>query len=204
MVSIAELEELVEQVKTAYSQLTIADVKEEADELQERMSRPDFWNDSDRAQTVSKKHAQLLKRIELWDGLLTKAQDNLELFKLGDESLLQEIEQQYTETSAAYESAKRELLFSGPYDDSDVIMSIFAGAGGVDAQDWAEMLLRMYTRFAEAHDLTMTTIDQSSGEEAGIKSVTFQLSGGDYLYGKLKSENGVHRLVRLKIGRAHV
>lgn len=197
MVLIGDLEQLVEQVQSAYAQLGISDIKKEAAGLQDEMNNPDFWSDSDRAQMVSKKHAQLLKRAELWEELVANAQDALELFKLNDASLFADIEKQYTQTARSFEAAKRELLFSGPYDDSDVIMSIFAGAGGVDAQDWAEMLLRMYTRFAESHDLNMSTIDQSSGDEAGIKSVTFQLSGGDFLYGKLKSENGVHRLVRL-------
>ena len=181
MVTVGELEKLIEQVQDAYEQLAIDELKKEADELQAHMNAPDFWNDNDRAQTLSKKHAQYLKRIELWDGLKTKVQDAAELLALGDESLHAEIEQQYNEAAKAYESARRELLFSGPYDNADVIMSIFAGAGGVDAQDWAEMLLRMYTRFAEAHELKMSTIDQSSGDEAGIKSVTFELSGGALL-----------------------
>ena len=96
-----------------------------------------------------------------------------------------------------YEKLKKELRFQGPYDDHDVILGIYAGAGGTDAQDWAQMLLRMYVRWAEAHKLKVTTIDQSAGEEAGIKSATLEITGGSYLYGKLAGEHGVHRLVRL-------
>jgi peptide chain release factor 2 len=89
------------------------------------------------------------------------------------------------------------LRFSGPYDDHDVILSIYAGAGGTDAQDWAQMLLRMYTRWAENAGLKVKTIEQSAGEEAGLKSVTIEITDGDFLYGKLAGEHGVHRLVRL-------
>ena len=197
MVAQSDIEQLVGHVRAAYDQLKIDDLKQESEQLQSQMNSADFWNDNDQAQIVSKKHSMLSRRIALWDGLLGRVQDTLDLYRLEDESLMNEIEQQYNEVQINYESAKRDLMFNGPYDDSDVIMSIFAGAGGVDAQDWAEMLLRMYIRFAEANDLSMITIDQSSGDEAGIKSVTFQLSGGEFLFGKLKSENGVHRLVRL-------
>jgi peptide chain release factor 2 len=116
---------------------------------------------------------------------------------MNDKSLSAEIASQYESINTRYQKARRELQFSGPYDNSDVILSIFSGAGGTDAQDWAQMLLRMYTRYAEAESLNLTTIDISSGDEAGIKSVTVELSGGSFLYGKLKGENGVHRLVRL-------
>jgi peptide chain release factor 2 len=95
-----------------------------------------------------------------------------------------------------FNALKAELKFSGPYDDYDAIISIFAGAGGTDAQDWAQMLLRMYVRWAENTGLSVTTIDESSGDEAGIKSVTLEVTG-DFVYGKLKGEHGVHRLVRL-------
>lgn len=197
MVSLGEIDQIANHIKAAYKQLAIETLKTEAAHLQSQMQQPDFWNDSDQAQAVSKKSSALTKRIELWDGLLHRSAELVELYGLGDESLYEEIEAQYQAIKSEYETAKRELMFNGPYDSSDVIMSIFAGAGGVDAQDWAEMLLRMYTRFAESHELSMQTIDQSSGDEAGIKSATFQLSGGEFLFGKLKSENGVHRLVRL-------
>lgn len=197
MTSIDELTRLLQDIQVAYRQLDIPRTEMEAQTLALEMANSNFWTDTQNAQTVSKRHALLEQRARFWNNLQTQAQDILDLSRLNDESLSDEITQQYEQLSKEFTAARRELLFNGPYDDSDVIMSIFAGAGGVDAQDWAEMLLRMYTRFAEAHKLSMLTIDQSSGEEAGIKSVTFQLSGGEYLFGKLKSENGVHRLVRL-------
>ncbi len=194
---IEDLKKLVEEIAAARKQLQLDVVAHEVSEMSAQMNQPDFWNDTELAQIITKKHASLQKRLDLWEGLLLRAQESVELSQLQDVSLESEIDTQYQAVRAEFELAKRDLLFSGPFDDSYVIMSIFAGAGGVDAQDWAEMLLRMYTRFAEANELSVTTIDQSSGEEAGIKSVTFQLAGGEFLFGKLKSENGVHRLVRL-------
>jgi peptide chain release factor 2 len=96
-----------------------------------------------------------------------------------------------------YKELKKDLRFQGPFDDHQVILSIYAGAGGTDAQDWAQTLLRMYVRWADSQNLKVQTIDQTSGEEAGIKSVTLELAGGSFLYGKLAGEQGVHRLVRL-------
>jgi peptide chain release factor 2 len=100
------------------------------------------------------------------------------------------------EVRERFNALKEELKLSGPYDDHDAILSIYAGAGGTDAQDWAQMLLRMYVRWAEHHDFEIKTVDESVGDEAGIKSVTLEI-GGAFAYGRLKSERGVHRLVRL-------
>ena len=122
--------------------------------------------------------------------------DLLDLLTLGDESLAEDISKQFQNTSAQYSLLKKELLLSGPYDDHDVILSIFAGAGGTDAQDWAQMLLRMYNRWAEQNGMKMQVVNESAGDEAGIKSVELEIIG-PYAFGKLKSEHGVHRLVRL-------
>lgn len=197
MASENDIKKLTEDVDSAYSQLDIRALQKEADALQEQMNATDFWNDNERAQNISKQHASISKRVEFWTQLKGRADELLELLKLDDDSLQTEINEQFVATSKEFATAKRELQFSGPYDNSDVILSIFAGAGGTDAQDWAQMLLRMYTRYGEAEGLSVKTIDESAGEEAGIKSVTIGLSGGSFLYGKLKSENGVHRLVRL-------
>jgi peptide chain release factor 2 len=115
---------------------------------------------------------------------------------LGDASMQVELDAAYNDAAAQLDALKEDLKFAGPYDDHDVIMNIYAGAGGTDAQDWAQMLLRMYVRWAERAGLDVQTIEESAGDEAGIKSVTLQLSG-DFVYGKLKGEHGVHRLVRL-------
>ncbi len=189
--------ELQSAVQKAYEQLSIDDLQKRNDELLEKIQEPNFWSDNETAQKVSKEQSSAEARLSFWNSLKKDANDLVELSELKDESLMGEISSQYQSINTRYQKARRELQFAGPYDDSDVILSIFAGAGGTDAQDWAQMLLRMYTRYAEAEGLNLNTIDISPGEEAGIKSVTIELSGGTFLYGKMKSENGVHRLVRL-------
>ncbi|HMT18410.1 MAG TPA: peptide chain release factor 2 [Candidatus Saccharibacteria bacterium] len=193
----ADLADLKQQINDACDALKIESLKEENASLKQAMLAVDFWSDNERAQTISKKQSALQKRIDFWSDLQTKISDLCELHELGDESLQTEINDQYSEIEKTFQRAKRELQFSGPYDESDVILSIFAGAGGTEAQDWASMLLRMYTRWCEQHDVSVHTIDMSPGEEAGLKTVTLELSGYSFLYGRLQSENGVHRLVRL-------
>lgn len=187
---LAELERSSERIK-------LAELLAEHDKLQKQMQAPDFWADNKTAQEVSKKEAALKKRIEPWQRLKKAASELAELAELDDETMRSEIEQQYSVLEQELSELKKELRFNGPYDDHDVILSIHAGAGGTDAQDWAQMLLRMYIRWAEAHNLEPKTIDQSTGEEAGIKSATIEITGGSFLYGKLAGEHGVHRLVRL-------
>jgi len=189
--------ELQGAVLKAYEQLSVDDLQNQNEDLLKRIQSPDFWSDNDSAQKISKEQSALETRISFWSSLKKDAMDLVELAQLNDESLSSEISNQYKLVNTRYQKARRELQFAGPYDNSDVILSIFAGAGGTDAQDWAQMLLRMYTRWAEAEGLNLSTIEISSGDEAGLKSVTVELSGGTFLYGKLKSENGVHRLVRL-------
>jgi len=189
--------ELQGAVLKAYEQLSVDDLQNQNEDLLKRIQSPDFWSDNDSAQKISKEQSALETRISFWSSLKKDAMDLVELAQLNDESLSSEIANQYKLVNTRYQKARRELQFAGPYDNSDVILSIFAGAGGTDAQDWAQMLLRMYTRWAEAEGLNLSTIEISSGDEAGLKSVTVELSGGTFLYGKLKSENGVHRLVRL-------
>lgn len=192
-----DIKSLRTDVHAAYDKLSIESLKAENDELLQQIGNPDFWSDSESAQKISKQQADLQNRIDFWEGLKKDVDDLFDLNDMQDESLASEIAEQYKSLHQKYSKARRELLFSGAYDKSDVILSIYAGAGGTDAQDWAEMLLRMYTRWAESEGLKINTIDKSSGDEAGIKSVTLEISGGNFLYGKMQSENGVHRLVRL-------
>jgi peptide chain release factor 2 len=192
-----EYTELKQAIQKAYDQLHIPKLELENIELKKQMESPDFWSDTETAQVISKKQSNLEDRITFWNSLLTDSKDLLELAELHDESLSSDIEKQFISITERYQKARRELQFSGPYDSLEVILSIYAGAGGTDAQDWAEMLLRMYTRWAEAEGLKMSTVDKSAGDEAGLKSVTLEITGGSFLYGKLQSENGVHRLVRL-------
>lgn len=165
--------------------------------LQLQQESPEFWNNQTKAQTVSKEISKIQNRIEPWQKLNISVQDGLELISMGDASILKDLQKNIVTLESDYEELRQELLFSGKYDDHDAILSIYAGAGGTDAQDWAEMLQRMYLRFVEQNkSFEPKIIDISAGEEAGIKSVTIEISG-PMAYGKLKSEHGVHRLVRL-------
>jgi peptide chain release factor 2 len=192
-----EYSQLKSNIEQAYDQLSINMVGDQNELLKIEMQAADFWSDNERAQNISKKQSSLQQRVDFWSHLKNSVNDLVELGSLHDETLKDGLEKQFSELSIAYTKAKRELQFSGPFDSSDVILSIYAGAGGTDAQDWAQMLLRMYTRYAESNSLKFELIDSSSGEEAGIKSATVAISGGQFLYGKLQAENGVHRLVRL-------
>jgi peptide chain release factor 2 len=164
--------------------------------LDEKMARPDFWKDSVKAQEIVKQHARLEKRIRPWQELQKDIDMLIELYELGDDTMRADLSGQLNELVLRLAQLKEDLKFTGPYDDHDVILSIYAGAGGTDAQDWAQMLMRMYTRWAEANHCDVKVVDESSGDEAGIKSVTMEISG-EFLFGRLKGEHGVHRLVRL-------
>lgn len=177
----------------------------------EGMSEADgFWADLQNSQKVLREIKQLQRKIEVFDKLDRAYNDLLTLCQMGaeenDENLLAEVEQEYNSFTPALETARLEALLSGEYDACPAIMSFHAGAGGTEAQDWAQMLYRMYTRWAERHKMTCKLLDWQDGEEAGIKSASLQIDG-DNAYGLLKSENGVHRLVRISpfdaSGRRH-
>ena len=190
-------EKLRKQIAQAVERLKLNELESELVDLRVQMQKADFWQDSQRAQQLSKRKADLAKRVQPWQDLQKSADELFELIKLGDAKMQKELEVQLSTLDSQLSALKSDLRFDGPYDDHDVILSIYAGAGGTDAQDWAQMLLRMYTRWAEKKRLQVKTAEQSAGEEAGIKSATVRLSGGDFLYGKLAGEHGVHRLVRL-------
>lgn len=164
--------------------------------LEQKSKQPDFWLDGQAAGRVMKEIAEIRSHLEPWQSLKQGLIETVELASLKDESLESELSGQILRLKANYEELNKELRFSGQYDSSPAIISIYAGAGGTDAQDWAEKLMRMYLRWAETSKLGVTIIDQSIGDEAGIKSVTFELNG-KLAYGRLKGEHGVHRLVRL-------
>ena len=180
----------------ALRQLNFDVLEHRLQELQQASQAPDFWQDTQHAQTTSKEIAKLESRLEPWQSLRSAVADCAGLLEMGDESMAAELRAQLDQLKRQFDDLKGALLLSGQYDSYDAILSIHAGAGGTDAQDWAQMLLRMYTRWAEQHGFHLHTDDLSAGDEAGIKSVTLEISG-DFAYGKLKSEHGVHRLVRL-------
>jgi peptide chain release factor 2 len=134
--------------------------------------------------------------ITVWRKLQSEIADTIELSNLNESSLEDELSSQRDKLFSDYSNLKQQLLYSGPFDSHSAILAIYSGAGGTDAQDWAQMLMRMYIRWAEQSGYKATLIQQSLGEEAGIKSATLEISG-ELAYGKLKSEHGVHRLVRL-------
>jgi peptide chain release factor 2 len=190
---IAELQAEFEYAKDRIGFVTL-DAEEQA--LHDRMMRPDFWNDTTKAQAISQQQAKLERRLVPWRNLEQEIRDLAELIPLDDGTLEGDLNLQLDDLIIRFANLKEELKLSGPYDDYDAILSIHAGAGGTDAQDWAQMLLRMYVRYAEKSGWKVATVEESAGEEAGIKSVTIEVEG-EFAYGKLKGEHGVHRLVRL-------
>jgi peptide chain release factor 2 len=184
------------ELAEAMQRLQIDQLAAEQTALQAQSEQPGFWDDSTKAQETMKQIAKLEARVGPWQKLQKSVAELVELFALGDASMTSELNQQFTEISARFAELKEELKLSGPYDDHDAIMTLSSGAGGTDAQDWTQMLLRMYVRWAEKNRLGVKTIDESPGEEAGLKSATIEISG-PFVYGKLKGEHGVHRLVRL-------
>jgi peptide chain release factor 2 len=187
---------LREDVATAYEQLAIDDKARQLAVLDDELAVPEVWNNPTDAQAKSKQQAALTAMVQPWQTLRSQVDDIVELMEMGDDSLKAEFEGQISALEAELAERKKELLFNGKYDDHDAIVRISAGVGGTDAQDFAEMLERMYLRWAEASGMKTSLHDRSTGEEAGIKSSVLEMSG-PYAYGKLRSENGVHRLVRL-------
>lgn len=169
-------------------------------DLEQIAAQPEFWNDQTKAQQTLQELNDLKTHIQQynrWQGSLEDTKAVLELLELEtDESLLQEAETNVTNLNRELDQWELQQLLSGPYDDKGAILTINAGAGGTDAQDWAEMLLRMYTRWAEARGYKVQLDEISEGDEAGIKSATLEISGR-YAYGYLQGEKGTHRLVRI-------
>ncbi len=184
------------EIGQAFERLQIQELSDERDKLQTVSQQPGFWGDSTKAQEQMKRLAKLEARAKPWLDLRQGIADVDEMLQLDDDSLAGELDGQLERIAKDFDALKEELKFNGPYDDHDAIVSIHAGAGGTDAQDWTQMLLRMYTRYFENNRWGVAVVDESPGEEAGLKSVTLEVDG-PFAYGKLKGEHGVHRLVRL-------
>lgn len=188
--------DLLGQISVTYDQLAIDAKQEELTAIEEQLSDANVWVNPERAQILVRESATLRGQVEPWQVLKSQISDIVELIDLGDETMLPEFEQQINALEDEYRERRKELLFDGEYDGRGAILKLSSGAGGTDAQDWTEMLERMYLRWAEKSGLTTELVERSTGEMAGIKSATYIVRGA-YAYGKLRSEHGVHRLVRL-------
>jgi peptide chain release factor 2 len=178
----------------------IAGLETEAARLESETQKPDFWSDSNAAQSVMRRLATLNDKVATWRGLQQRTAEATELLELAqaesDEEMIAHVTQDAEAIAAELDRLEQQLAFSGPYDSRNAIVAIHAGAGGTESQDWAEMLLRMYLRWCESAGFETEVLDSTLGEEAGVKSVTFEVRGAN-AYGYLRSERGVHRLVRI-------
>ena len=182
---------------TIYGGVFDIDLKgEKLSELEELSLAPGFWDDSPKAQGIMSEVTSLRNEIKVWDKLAKQLADALEFAQLQDEELYEDLVQEIDLLSKKVDYLEFKTLFSGQYDNEPAILAIHAGAGGTEAQDWAQMLQRMFIRWAETKRFKSIIIDLSPGEEAGIKSTLMSIKG-DYAFGQLKSERGVHRLVRI-------
>jgi peptide chain release factor 2 len=191
---------LRDRLDEARTYLRIAELRARRPQLETELGRPDLWDDADAAQQLQREFAELTDDLTLFDGFAGRVDDVETLAELareeGDESLESEITGELDALEAEFSALELRALFTGEYDDRDAIVEVNSGAGGVDAQDWAEMLLRMYLRWAERHGFETELDSVSEGTEAGISSATMILKGRN-AYGWMRSEHGVHRLVRI-------
>ena len=179
-----------------YEKLNISDKLAKLADLEKQVADPDIWKNVEDATAKNQALAKLQDETGDWELLKTQIHDLKELIELSDDTLKEEIEGQLEAMENQLQELKKSLRFQGPYDDKDAIIRITSGAGGTEAMDWAGMLERMYLRFFERHNYKTTSLDRTEGEEAGIKTAVYEISG-PHAYGMLKSEHGVHRLVRL-------
>ena len=195
-----KLRDLGPELDKLSAALDMDSARAEARKLEDETAQDGFWNDLERSQKVQQRLKQLQNKISRQDKLISEWEDLTALCEMGqeaeDEELLAELKTGYAALEEKVEETRLTTLLSGEYDANNVILTFHAGAGGTEAQDWAQMLYRMYTRWAERHDFVWKTLDYEDGDEAGIKSATISIEG-ENAYGFLKSENGVHRLVRV-------
>lgn len=164
--------------------------------LDAQMSQSDFWMKKEEAQAVSKEASQLREEIANWDALMGEVVELSELSLLDDDALQGEIKERLTDLNGRFSKMEFAMLLSGAYDKETAIMAVHVGSGGTEAQDWTQILTRMYSRFAERKGWHVTILSESRAEDVGLKSITMRIEGR-YAYGYLKSEAGVHRLVRI-------
>ncbi len=198
-----ELEGYRKDMKELYVILNIDKLKEEVEELQQKSAEDGFWNDLENSQKVMQKIKQNENVIANYKKLDSRLEDAITLIEMTieegnqeDEAAVAELREEAEGFKAELETTKLTTLLTGEYDGNNAILTFHAGAGGTEAQDWAEMLFRMYNRWAERHNFKVTTLDYLDGDEAGLKSASILVEGTN-AYGFLKSETGVHRLVRI-------
>jgi len=193
---LAELERYQREVADATARLDIAADEAKLAYLETQMQKPDFWQDSTTAEQVSREAADLRRSIMQWRSLSHDLDSLVELVETTPEQEQSALESDLADIRHRFEDLMQITKLSGPYDKRPAIMQISAGVGGTDAQDWAQMLLAMYTKYCEREGWQAELVDVSHGEEAGIKSATLEVTG-PFAYGKLRGEKGVHRLVRI-------
>ncbi|MCC8141512.1 MAG: peptide chain release factor 2 [Lachnospiraceae bacterium] len=180
--------------------LNLSYKEQRIEELEREMEAPDFWNDPERSQQMTKELKSMKQDVQTYDELQSMADDIDTMIELGyeenDDSLIPEIGEMIDEFEHTFDSIRMKTLLSGEFDADNAILTLHAGAGGTEACDWADMLYRMYSRWAVAKGYDLEVLDFMDGDEAGLKSITFQVNG-ENAYGYLKSEKGVHRLVRI-------
>ena len=197
-------------LKDLASALGIDGMRKEIAELDQQAAQPDFWNDMENSQKVLKRAGSLKALVHSYEQLVTLFEDAQTMIEMAEEDddpeMLEEIDKTLKELQAKIDEQRLTTLLSGEYDSKNAILTFHAGAGGTEAQDWVEMLYRMYCRWGERHDFKVSVLDYLEGEEAGIKSASIMIEGLN-AYGYLKSEAGVHRLVRVSpfdaSGRRH-
>ncbi len=204
------LEGLEKSLDSLEEALGLQKLREEVEMLEHKSAEPGFWDNMEQAQKITQRMASLKGKDEGYQKLRDRAGDAMALIEMGDEaedlSLLPEAQEELDAIENAVETMRLSTLLTGEYDDHNAILTFHAGSGGTEAQDWAEMLFRMYNRWGERHGFQVTTLDYLDGDEAGLKSASI-LVEGENAYGYLKSEAGVHRLVRVSpfdaAGRRH-
>ncbi len=195
-----KLRDLSPELEKLSAALGIESARQEAARLEDETAQDGFWNDLERSQKVQQRLKQLQNKVVRQEKLVASLEDLTALCEMGqeaeDEELLEELKSEFAALEEQVEETRMATLLSGEYDGCDVILQFHPGAGGTEAQDWAQMLYRMYTRWAERHGFQWKTLNYEDGDEAGLKSAAVSIEG-ENAYGLLKSENGVHRLVRV-------
>ncbi len=196
----SELEACKPVIKELHDVYNIENSMERIEELHEKAAEPGFWDDMEKSQKVLQETRQLEGRIEKYNGFVQSAEDIEVLIEMAadedSEEMIEEIKEELGKLKSALDAAQLDTLLTGEYDKNNAIINFHAGAGGTEAQDWSEMLFRMYHKWCDAHGFKFTVLDYLDGQEAGMKSASVLIEG-ENAYGYLKSEAGIHRLVRI-------